>query len=61
VIGWIWLKQVLCANGRTGDFYDGKRAAARYFYAYELPSVNHRIDLLESLDRTTMDMEAEWF
>ncbi len=31
VIGWIWLEQVLCADGRTGDFYEGKRQAARYF------------------------------
>lgn len=61
VIGWIWLKQVLCANGRTGDFYDGKRAAARYFYSYEMPAVNHRIGFLESLDRTTIGMEARWF
>ena len=30
VVAWIWLQQVLAADGRTGDFYDGKRQAARY-------------------------------
>lgn len=61
VIAWIWLEQVLCAHGRTGDFYDGKRAAARFFYNYELPSVSHRIRFLESLDPTTVTMHAAWF
>ena len=37
VVAWIWLEQLLAANGRSGDFYDGKRQAARYFFRYELP------------------------
>lgn len=61
VIGWIWLEQVLCADGRTGDFYEGKRQAARYFYSYEMPTVSYRIGFLESLDRTTIEMAVEWF
>src|SRR5205823_3632556 len=36
VVAWIWLEQLLAANGRTGDFYDGKRQAAQYFFRYEL-------------------------
>ncbi|MCW1957594.1 MAG: acyl-CoA dehydrogenase, partial [Mycobacterium sp.] len=61
VIAWIWLEQVLAAEGRSGDFYDGKRAAARYFYRYELPRVAPQLDLLESLDRTTLEMQNSWF
>lgn len=61
VIAWIWLEQLLAANGRTGDFYDGKRQAARYFFRYELPGTAPRLDLLESLDRTTLDMQDSWF
>ena len=45
----------------TGDFYDGKRQAARYFFRYELPKTAPQLDLLESLDRTTLDMRDGWF
>lgn len=61
VIAWMWLEQFLAAEGRTGDFYDGKRQAARFFYRYELPKVGPQLDLLASLDRTTLDMRDSWF
>ncbi|GAS85987.1 acyl-CoA dehydrogenase [Mycolicibacterium brisbanense] len=61
VVAWIWLQQVLAADGRDGDFYDGKRQAARYFFAYELPRTAPQLDLLESLDRTTLEMRDAWF
>ena len=37
VIAWMWLEQLVAVGERTGDFYDGKRAAARYFFRWELP------------------------
>jgi len=61
VIAWIWLEQLLAAQGRTGDFFDGKRQAARYFFFYELPKTGPQLDLLESLDRTTLEMQPSWF
>jgi len=61
VLAWIWLEQLLAADGRTGDFYDGKRQAARYFYRYELPKTGPMLDLLASLDRTTVEMADRWF
>jgi hypothetical protein len=61
VIAWIWLEQFVATDGRSGDFYDGKRQAARYFFGYELPRTAPQLDLLESLDRTTLDMRSEWF
>ena len=61
VVAWMWLEQLLAANGRTGDFYDGKRQAARYFFRYELPKTAPQLDLLESLDRTTLEMRDSWF
>lgn len=61
VIAWIWLEQLLAAHGRSGDFFDGKRQAARYFFRYELPKTGPQLDLLESLDRTTLQMRPEWF
>ena len=61
VMAWIWLEQFLVAHGRTGDFYDGKRQAARYFFRYELPRTAPQLDLLESLDHTTLEMRDAWF
>lgn len=61
VIAWIWLEQYLAAAGRDGYFYEGKRQAARYFFRYELPRTYPQMDLLASLDRTTLDMQEDWF
>ncbi|NLG47835.1 acyl-CoA dehydrogenase [Gordonia sp. (in: high G+C Gram-positive bacteria)] len=61
VVAWIWLEQLVAVGGRAGDFYDGKRMAARYFYAHELPQVGPWIDLLASKDTTTVEMNPNWF
>jgi alkylation response protein AidB-like acyl-CoA dehydrogenase len=61
VIAWMWLEQLRAAHGESGDFYDGKRHAARYFFAYELPKTAPQLDILERLDRTTLDMRDTWF
>ncbi|MFC9839647.1 acyl-CoA dehydrogenase [Rhodococcus sp. NPDC127530] len=61
VVAWIWLEQFLAVGDSQGDFYDGKRQAARYFFRYELPATRAQFDLLASLDRTTLDMSADWF
>ncbi|MDG4801334.1 acyl-CoA dehydrogenase [Micromonospora sp. WMMD980] len=64
VVAWLWLEQVLAveASGSLEDgFAAGERAAARYFYRWELPRVGPQFDLLESLDRTTLDMRENWF
>lgn len=61
VIAWMWLEQLTAVEGKTGAFYDGKRQAARYFFGYELPKTGPQLDLLASLDRTTLDMNPEWF
>ncbi|KRD07693.1 acyl-CoA dehydrogenase [Mycobacterium sp. Root265] len=61
VIAWIWLEQYLAAGGQDGDFYQGKRQAARFFFRYELPKTAAQLDLLENLDRTTLEMQDNWF
>ena len=50
---------LLAATGE-GDFYDGKRAAAAYFIAYELPKTGPQLDLLDALDRTTLELDPAW-
>jgi alkylation response protein AidB-like acyl-CoA dehydrogenase len=61
VVAWMWLEQLIAASDHQGDFYDGKRAAARYFYAYELPKTGPQFDLLAELDRTTVEAQPSWF
>ena len=58
VIAWMWLEQFLPPTGKSGDFYDGKRQAARYFFRYELPKTTPQLELLDSLDRTTLEMRG---
>jgi Acetyl-CoA dehydrogenase C-terminal like/Acyl-CoA dehydrogenase, C-terminal domain len=61
VVAWMWLEQLVATADNRGFFYEGKRAAAQYFYRYELPKVGPQFDLLASLDRTTVDAQADWF
>ncbi|WP_346534742.1 acyl-CoA dehydrogenase [Micromonospora sp. DPT] len=65
VVAWMWLEQLLVVDAAPPsadpDFYAGKRQAARYFFRYELPRTAAQFDLLDSLDRTTSDMQESWF
>ena len=60
-IAWIWLEQAMAAQGGASDFHDGKRQAAAFFFRWELPRVDAQLDLLHSLDRTSLDMRDSWF
>ncbi|WP_285034302.1 acyl-CoA dehydrogenase [Mycolicibacterium sp. lyk4-40-TYG-92] len=55
VVAWLWLDQMLAAHGREGAFYVGKQYAARYFYRYELPKTKAQLELLRTLDPTTVE------
>jgi len=65
VLAWIWLDQSLAASAHyrrdDSDFYHGKWQACRYFFLYELPKVDSMLDLVESLDDTTLGMQDAWF
>ena len=61
VVAWLWLEQWLAAAGMDGAFYEGKRQATRYFFRWELPKTGPQLDLLESLDRTALEMRPDWF
>jgi hypothetical protein len=65
VLAWIWLEQSLAASRRYGhdgnEFYHGKWQACRYFFLYELPKVDAMLELVESLDATTLEMKDSWF
>jgi alkylation response protein AidB-like acyl-CoA dehydrogenase len=65
VMAWIWLEQSLAASknfaSADSDFYHGKWQACRYFFVWELPKAAAMLDLLESLDKTTLEMKDAWF
>jgi alkylation response protein AidB-like acyl-CoA dehydrogenase len=61
VIAWIWLEQFLATGDSDEDFHRGKRQAARFFFRHELPRTTPQLDLLEVVDRTTVDMRLTWF
>jgi alkylation response protein AidB-like acyl-CoA dehydrogenase len=68
VVGWIWLRQALIAVMKLGDpsapdrdFYQGKLQACAWFFRWELPKTKAWFDLLDSLDRTTLEMQDAWF
>jgi hypothetical protein len=53
----MWLEQAIAAHGKDGDFYDGKRLAARYFFTHELPRTGPWLDLLASGDTLLLDLD----
>lgn len=65
VVAWIWLEQALLAVNKAtthdADFYRGKLQACAYFYRWELPKIAAQLDLLASLDTTTLAMQDNWF
>jgi alkylation response protein AidB-like acyl-CoA dehydrogenase len=64
VVAWIWLEQALLSTGKSGhdaDFYQGKLQACAYFFLWELPKIQPQLDLLESINTTTLDMRDAWF
>ncbi len=59
VVAWLWLEQLVTAHGRDGGFYEGKRAAAAYFFRHELPRTGPWFDLVASRDRTVLDVSPD--
>lgn len=57
VLGWIWLDQIIAAHGHTSPFFDGKRAAARYFFTYELPRVDAQLSFLAEVDTQLVELD----
>ncbi len=69
VYAWLWLRMGLAAEGRlptveNGEmraFYEGKLAAMRYWFAFELPRTAPDLALLNRLDDTTLTADPAWF
>jgi butyryl-CoA dehydrogenase len=57
VVAWIWLGQAVAAGDREDPFFEGKRAAARYFFRYELPRTSGQFDLLAARETLLLDLD----
>ena len=66
-VAWRWLAQAAAAKeglarGQGGsDFYEGKLAAAQYWFATELPRVSLLVTLCRSAEDSYTRMRPEWF
>ncbi len=60
LIGWQWLVQVaaLAETGRDDDFARGKRRAAQYWIATELPRIPHLAALCRSVEDSYVTVQA---
>ena len=60
VLAWLWLDVALSVAGDS-DFANGKRAAARYFFAYELPKIAAWLDVVARREPLCRDIKTEYF
>ena len=60
VLAWLWLDVALAVQGE-GDFAQGKRAAARYFFAYELPKIGAWLDVVARREPLCREIKAAYF
>ncbi len=63
VLAWVWLDLALCvqASSAPDELRQGKLAAARYFFNYELPRVPAWLKVVETRDDTCRSMNEAWF
>jgi alkylation response protein AidB-like acyl-CoA dehydrogenase len=61
VLAWIWLDLALSIAERSDSFSDGKRAAQRYFFRYELPKVDAWLKVVETRDMTCANLALDCF
>ena len=60
VLAWLWLDVALAVAGDS-DFAQGKRAAARYFFAYELPKIGAWLDVVARREPLCREIQPEHF
>ena len=61
VVAWIWLDVALAAARHSGPMRQGKTAAMRYFYAYELPRLKAWLGVVSSRNPLCRDIPDEAF
>nr|WP_295077857.1 acyl-CoA dehydrogenase [uncultured Roseateles sp.] len=61
VLAWLWLDVVCHLGARDDEFARGKRSAARYFFAYELPKIDAWLGVVARRESLCREMQDEWF
>jgi butyryl-CoA dehydrogenase len=61
VIAWIWLDVAASLAGHDSPAAQGRRAACRYFFRYELPKIGAWLNVVRSRDSTCADLPEEAF
>jgi butyryl-CoA dehydrogenase len=61
VIAWIWLDVVTSLENDHGLPAQGRKAACRFFYRYELPKIGAWLNVVRSRDTTCADLPEEAF
>jgi butyryl-CoA dehydrogenase len=61
VIAWIWLDVAASLEGNDSPAAQGRRAACRYFFRYELPKIGAWLNVVKSRDPTCADLPEEAF
>ncbi len=59
VLSWLWLDVAMAAQ--SSPLKDGKLAAMRYFFAYELPKIDAWLGVVASREPLLREMRDEWF
>jgi len=60
VVGYVWLG-IVTAIKQDSPATAGKRAAARYFFAFEMPKIAAWLAPVSARSSVTMEMREEWF
>jgi butyryl-CoA dehydrogenase len=61
VIAWIWLDVAHSLGDDNSAAAQGRRAACRYFFRYELPKIGAWLNVVKSRDPTCADLPEEAF
>ena len=61
VIAWIWLDVATSLQHDTSAAAQGRQAACRYFFRYELPKIGAWLNVVKSRDATCADLPEEAF
>jgi butyryl-CoA dehydrogenase len=61
VLAWTWLDVALAAARAPRPLRDGKLAAMRYFFAYELPKIDAWLGVVAARESVCRAMRDDWF
>jgi butyryl-CoA dehydrogenase len=61
VLAWLWLDVAMAAEQAPSALKEGKLAAMRYFFAYELPKVDAWLAVVSRREAVCRTMQDVWF